>query len=622
MADQAPAEKKTTRRFRGWRKITAITLVSVLLASWGVSHYATGSIRTVVEERLAKRGLTAKWGRASWGPIRGLVLSRLEIRHIADGGLVVSADNLTVRFPLTQFLHGGERTGYWSTRGSTVVLDDGGGPITLEEVSAKVESHGKKLIVKKASARKDGLAARVRGEIQLGPPPPGPRPPFRLKLRPLRSTLAVLDFGPDGKPFQVEGTFSVDTGKPGIEWSTQLNGSGESVVWKGVPLEHAEAAARVSSSGSEIRAKLATKDGVMQGILTRGGWRTTPLAFEGTLEDKDGRKDGFSGSYEKGTVTVDRLQGPADLLQIARTIPGTVDHLPARVEIRDFPTIDVRGITWNRERDWSVESVRISGEGSAVFELDGDTIPATDLSGLASYKDRTWTVKDARAEIFGGSIGLDGNFKDGQLSGAVVKARGIRLSEIKRLEGVKGEGGPGILALDYRGAIGLNGRNLDGGGSMKLENAPVFDIPLIEEVYDLFSSLIPKIDRGNDGRFEADFTGSGSTVEVTRFEATGGSLTVNAEGSVNLDRQTVSGTARGELKGAIPGLLSRPVGRLLEMEVSGPFGDIRLKPVGPAKLASGVGEALEEPKEFTKDLLDKGVRAPMRFFKGKRSGRD
>ncbi len=72
--------------------------------------------------------------------------------------------------------------------------------------------------------------------------------------------------------------------------------------------------------------------------------------------------------------------------------------------------------------------------------------------------------------------------------------------------------------------------------------------------------------RSGNGRFEADFKGDQNSLEVTRFEAKGGSLAVSAIGTINLKKEHVSGLARGNLAG-IPGLVTSPLIRLLEMEV-------------------------------------------------------
>ena len=108
---------------------------------------------------------------------------------------------------------------------------------------------------------------------------------------------------------------------------------------------------------------------------------------------------------------------------------------------------------------------------------------------------------------------------------------------------------------------------------------------------------------------------------MPRFEATGGSLNVSAKGEINLKKQRVDGTARGKLSG-LPGLVTKPLSHLLEMEVGGPFDNVRVKPLGPAKLVSNAAsgtvglpvDALEEAGELTGTVLAEGIRVPLRLF--------
>jgi hypothetical protein len=157
-----------------------------------------------------------------------------------------------------------------------------------------------------------------------------------------------------------------------------------------------------------------------------------------------------------------------------------------------------------------------------------------------------------------------------------------------------------------------------------LDNAPTFDVPLLEEVFELFRTIVPGMDRPKEGKFEAEFTARDKQIEVTRFNASGGTLNVSARGTVNLAKKRVDGRARGKLTG-LPGVVTSPLSRLLEMEVSGPYEDIHVRPLGPAKLASGaasgtvddVVDFVEETGKVTGTVIKEGVKAPFRFLRGK-----
>jgi hypothetical protein len=201
----------------------------------------------------------------------------------------------------------------------------------------------------------------------------------------------------------------------------------------------------------------------------------------------------------------------------------------------------------------------------------------------------------------------------------------VRMSDLKQLSAKDGgKKSAGVLTARYSGSIVLAARELDGKGSLRLENAPVLEVPLLDQVYDLFSAILPGVERSPEGEFNAEFRARPDLVEVTRFEAKGGSsLTVSAVGTVDLNKGRVNGRARGKLVG-LPGLVTSPLSRLLEMDVSGPYDDIRVKPLGPAKLASNtvsgtVGVAvdtLEETGKISGAIIKEGIKVPFRWLDG------
>lgn len=621
MKKPAPPNKPFHRRRWIWVIVGVTALLGIVSA--GGNHWVTRKIESVAGERLHERGLTGEWKNASWTLWNGLSLEHLTIRHRESGRLLVQSDNLNVRFPISQFLHGGERHASWHIRNADVILGDEMGEIPLTHVNIEAESAGQHLVFRRMDALKDGLSVSLKGDLTLKPPKDPPPSEFIMNLSIVRATLGLLDFRAGGDLFKVQGNFSVNASTPEISWSTNLAGAGSNLDWKGIKLTQGNTEAHLSSAESKIEAAFVTAHGSIRGAASRDAWKTTPLAFEGVLQDQRGGSDTFSGRYENQTLEIAQLKGSANLVEIGQDIPQLTGKLQA-VQFEKFPELDVRDIHWNREAGWKVGSARvIGGSTAATFKMEDRRVEVTGLSGTASYGENAWAFKDLRAKVFGGGISVDGNYRDGQLKQATIEADGLRLSQIKNASvGSARKRSPAVLSGSYRGSVRFDEFGLTGKGSLLLENAPVFDVPLLDQVYDLFAALIPGIERSKQGRFEANFTSKDQLAEVTYFKATGGSLTVSAKGTVNLAKETVSGRARGKLDG-LPGLVTSPLSRLLEMEVSGPFKAIRVKPLGPAKLVSNaisgtVGEVVEtfqEPGKITEGLMRKGIKVPMRFMK-------
>jgi len=273
---------------------------------------------------------------------------------------------------------------------------------------------------------------------------------------------------------------------------------------------------------------------------------------------------------------------------------------------------------------WSVGQAELNGE--VVVSLKNERkLEISRLSGGVEYDGKTWKLKNVEGRLLGGSMAVSGGYRSKELHDANVAMEGVKLSELKQWMEGEANTSNGVLYVEYRGDVDLEGKELEGRGTMRLENAPVIETPLLDETYDLFSQLIPGVERAKTGEFEAEFTGKGKRMEVTKFEAKGGALTVSAKGTIDLETERVKGTARGKL-GGLPGLVTSPLSRLLEMNVEGPVDNIRVKPLGPVKLVSNLAsgtvgvavEALQETGRITSDALKEGVKMPMKWFQKKK----
>lgn len=615
------------------RGLVLVACLALILALYFIGRpWVVRKIEARIGELAAERGVAIGWQEMTvslWGSVR---LDRVAVRESGhEGKPVAELDNISVRFPPGQFIGLGGRRSEWRIKGATAVLHDSQGAVELKEVFLKGVARRGQFEVIEASARKDGLTAKVSGKILLAPKTAKPKP-FELKLRALRSTLAILEIG-EGGTFHVTGTFDVDlTRRPVIDWKTDLKGTGKTLVWKGVPLESAVAEGQLGSESSAIEVNATGRSGSLHGTMARQSWKESPLLFQGSLKDAAGREDVFSGSYLRPQIVVDQLSGPADLISIAEGIPRFAAKLPEKLKVRTFPGVELSGLRIetpvNRET-WSLERLRTDGSGSFVWLYEDEEVAVSKVSGTAAYDGTDWKLDGVKVSLLGGTVEVDGRYREGSLRKGRVQSSGIHVADLRRLvDKDEGRAGKGMIELDYRGDLDLREKALQGNGTVRLNDAPTFDVPLLEEVSDLFQSVIPGMERPEEGRFEASFTGHGRKIEVTRFQASGGTLNVSAKGTVDLAKKRVDGRARGKLTG-LPGLVTSPLSRLLEMEVSGPFEDIRVRPLGPARLASAaasgtvddVVDFVEETGKATGTMIKEGVKAPFRFLKEKREKR-
>jgi hypothetical protein len=596
---------RNRRNLALWTSGVLFVLTIIVIGS--VNLWLPRKLETMAGDRLKARELAGKWDGVGWLPIRGLKIDNLEIRQTSgDRALVCRIPHVTVRMPLWRALSRNTRVSDWHVGNEKVIVGDADGEITLEQVSARWEMRAGKIIVHRFKARHQGLVTDLEGEILLKEARSDPKP-FSLKLRGLRGSLLTLDFSGKGKPFKTTGTFHVDVRGNIPVWRSKLNGAGKDVVWKSVKLERATAEADLSSEESIIRTDIRLPGGSASAVINKNGWKETPFLFEGTIEDRAGRRNEFNGSFVRRTLEIERLAGDADLFQMARDVPQLADGLPEGMKFLRFPKIDARNIRWHPERDWSIASLEVRGDGAAIITAEKKEIEISSISATMSYDGNFWQIADSGMKAFGGDFSIKGSYKKGSLNRADIRASGIKLAEIKRVTGKSvRKGTRGILSVSYQGSVRLKDRNFNGSGSMRMDDAPVFEVPLLDEVYELFASIVPGATSTGEGRFDARFSSKSHLVEVKRFSATGGSLSVTANGTVDLKKETVAGFARGNLSGA-PGLLTRPIGKLLEMEVSGRWDNIQVKPVGPAHsiseaAAGSAGKIIDELEKIGEKL--------------------
>ena len=606
------------------RLLLGVAAALCLLAALGLlagQGWVGSALERKLDATLAKGGFTLQRETSSWTTWGGLEMTAVKLGRAGEPPLL-EADKLALQVPLAALAGKGGAGPRLKGKHASILLRDARGEIALEDVSLDVESRRGEVVVHHFKAKQRALEAEVSGKVLVAEAGSAPgagnwQPDFDA----VRGTLASLRMEGAKEPFRVTGKFEVNARDGAPVWSAALSGEGRQITWQGIPLKKAKALATLGDRNSKILATLALPRGMSAFTVTREDWNDSPFLFHGTLADDSKRRDDFEGDYRPGkrVWTVEHLEGTADLWTLAQDIPALAGRLPETVECKVFPKLTLSDATIPRDAPWKVASLAIDG-GEFAVATGEETVAVRKLRARASYDGSTWQVREAGGGMLGGRITLSGKLDEAKLRAAVIEAEGLKLAAVKEVAGKESDT-RGILSFRYRGSVDFENRIAQGKGSMRLDNAPVFSVPLLDETWQLFPRILGGIERPRSGRFEADFIASPGVIDVSRFEATGGSLNVTAKGEINLKKQRVDGTARGKLSG-LPGLVTKPLSHLLEMEVGGPFDNVRVKPLGPAKLVSNAAsgtvglpvDALEEAGELTGTVLAEGIRVPLRLF--------
>jgi hypothetical protein len=615
--------KRRRRRLILW-----VAAALCLLAAFGLlagQGWVGSALEKKLDASLAKGGFTLQREASSWSAWGGLEMTGVKLGRPGEAPLL-EADRLALHVPLADLAGGGHAGPRLKGKHASILLRDARGEIALEDVSLEVESRRGEVLVHHFKAKQRGLAAEVSGKVLVaeGGGAAGARN-WQPDFDAVRGTLGSLRMEGPTDSFRVTGNFEVDARHGAPTWSATLAGAGGKVTWQGIPLKKAKAKATLGDRDSRILATLVLPRGMSAFTVTRKDWNDSPFIFDGTLADDSNRRDDFEGEYQPGerVWTVEHLEGTTDLWALAQDIPALAERLPQTVECKVFPKLTLSHATITRNGKWEVASLAVDGGDFTVTTKD-ETLAVRKVRARASYDGKAWQIREAGGALLGGRITVSGKVDESGLRSGVVEAEELRLAAVKEVAGVEGST-RGILAFRYQGSLDFDKKTARGKGTLRLDKAPVFSVPLLDETWQLFSGVLAAIERPRAGRFDADFIAKPGVVEVPRFEATGGSLNVSAKGKVDLKKKRVDGVARGKLSG-LPGVVTKPLSRLLEMEVAGPYHDIRVKPLGPAKLVSNAAsgtvgvplDTLEEAGKVAGTVLSEGIKVPFRLLGGER----
>lgn len=621
----SPTKVRETRIPRKLKLTLAVFSTLVLVVWFFGNGWVAARFEGALTGGLNRQGLDLTWKSSSWDPWRGLHLTDLRlVRYDGDWAPVAEMDHLNLTLPLAQAFSKEHRITRWKVSGSDVTLHDSDGAVKLENVSVNLEASSGNIEIKQFKFGGRSLTADVNGSIDFKPAATPDTKPPELRWGVVRAILSTLDFKQENDSFHVTGHFAVNLADGRTTWKTNLRGEGQQLDWKGVKWKSGTAQAMLSSENSSIEYDLHTANGSTRGQISREDWKNSPFLFKGEVRDKADRVDSYQGNYQNRILTLEHLTGQADLIALSRDVHALDVKVPENLKFQTFPMVELKNLVRDSSGEvpvWKVASLEIVAKDKVSFTLDGREAEAHGVTVHAANDGKNWVIRDSKAEIFSGTLSVEGRLRDKSLQQSRVDFKGINLGELKRFGGGSAKSRPGLLSGSYRGQLYFASMRAEGSGSIRLDDAPILEVPLLDEVYDLFNTLLPGVKRSDKGRFEANFKADGSVVDVTRFEATGGTLTVSAVGKVYLDKRTVSGRARGKLTG-LPGLVTSPLSRLLEMDVGGPYNKIRVKPLGPAKLASNtasgtvgvVVDTLEETGKITGTVLTEGVKLPFRLF--------
>lgn len=600
-------------------RIVSIVIVGVAALLWVGYEWLVSAAHAKLKQRLADRGLSLTASSQSWSLRGGITLKDAALRRLSPGNEpLIEISALHVGVLWRDAWRARSAVTSWSAHDARLTLTDEQGAVIFQNLTTDFTVRGDTIDIARLGAINGPIAFALDGQIiTAASTGASTHKTFKLDLKPLRAVLAPLAVKTSTSPFRISGTFALDLRTTPVKWSADLRGAGKRFEWRGVPMQEAAFTGRLSQAELKLSSDITFAQGSAQLQLTRTDWDQSPLIMNGTLTDSAGRSDEFRGQHQgsTGTLTISRLSGNANLLELARNVPAVAASLPASVKVTTFPDIVAKNFVWHAGKhppDWTLESLHVRKAAALTVIVRGHPVKVDHLTGSLSYDHRTWRFHDCKGQILGGHFTLDGSYDGKILSKSNVTIQTMQLGQIAPWVGkIPASLDDADLSLTYRGALSNEPMNSTGTGTVALTHAPVVHVPLLDQAYTLFPKIIPREHHRGVGEVEVEFSMTRGVATLEPMKARGESVVVTARGTLDLNKRVVDGHARANLRG-IPGVVLAPVSVLfLDMKVKGPLDDIRVSPSG---VVGAVKTAVVEGAKLSSTVLRQGLALPFETF--------
>ncbi|MBB5040222.1 AsmA-like C-terminal region-containing protein [Prosthecobacter dejongeii] len=603
--------------------VPLIALAVVATVLWLGCEWLVRRAQVQVKESLAARGLLLTSKSESWSLWGGVTLQDAVLSQVSGNRpplLQISALHVEVEWGQS-WEHRSAIT-RWLAEDAVLTLQDEVGAVTLNPFTLDSVVREGQVDVARLRLGQGALTVDVKGEVLTSTTSEqgGDKTPFSPDWQSLRSVFRTLSFNPEAGPFQITGVFAVDLRNSAVIWNADLQGTGQHVEWRGVPLKNAMVEGQVSQGGLRLTGDFQFTQGSALIEMSREGWSQTPLNLSGTLTDSANRSDEFEAAYlgSQRTLTIARLSGPADLLELAQNYPLLAAQLPSALTVKTFPDILAKDFVLDLSQEppvWTLASAQLRTPASIVVTVRDQPLTMDGITGQVSRKKDLWHFNDLKGKLLDGRFKLDANYDGRILTDAQVSLQSLRLARLTPWLGkINDSLEDSDLSLNYQGTICNNPVRSTGGGSLILTNAPVVHIPLLEQTYALFPKLLPDRGRAGAGQFQVTFSMNKGVATIDPFKGRSEAITVTATGTVDLVNQYVQGRARANLRGIV-GRITLPLSHVFtDMEISGPLDDIRVSPEGPiggAKgLFQGTAKVAKGSVKLSGNVLKEGLTLP------------
>lgn len=322
----------------------------------------------------------------------------------------------------------------------------------------------------------------------------------------------------------------------------------------------------------------------------------------------------FEWSATAGSLTLAAgTSSRADLLALWTATPWGEGTLPEGLALDPPPGLRLEQplvIVFEQPADIELDLL-LTDQGTVLVPVGDDgPLPVEARQLRARLHDGLWQIDDIDARVAEGELTGSGRSREGGLwdldvtwsEGDVSQLLGHFGADRRETRGSRG-------TVTFAGLVGGELADVQGGGRVELTDAPLVNIFLLREIYQLIAILLPVFQAPGVGTVAGDYELDAGVLTLSDVVARSDTVVVRASGTVDFNQEQLEILALANLQG-IAGLATAVLSRALEVEVAGDFDDFQVS-LRNAQAFTGVpGFVLDSSRV----VVQSGYQAPIKIL--------
>jgi len=568
------------RRLRLVLRYGVLALLALIVVALFARREIGNLLARQLDQRLSAAGIYVAWRSADWVPGPGIRLHDLAVyRDATKRERIALLGNVTA-------IKGNREWKEWSTlhvkmTDALFSLGSGEDETVLQQVNLQLHIQPGKADLLECSGILQGLKIHAGGNYVRPPTPEQPTTKKAglfddLDLGWLKSLKEWVEFHPHGHEPVLGVEFHSHPDGSATDLAVSLDG--KSFGWRGQEWDMAQLSIKTSFGGNPV-----------------------PVVIEHIRIGHAGKTAEVHGAYDptNGVLKIGKLDSGVDLLALGRALAPDARSLAGLTATGDWRLQGEGAFGLSRPSDhaWN-GSLTLTGDltyasGKTRVTLEN---PKCGL-GLAGP---VFSISAFNAGLWDGDLALPlTRIQLPSADAAAAFESGISLTGA-RLHAIMSSFGdtaqqPGVARFDWKGGGEFVMRSIKGSGSLSIDGAEFFRIPVLGPLHLVFDRISPGFGKDVAASLTCNHSLADGVLRIHNLHLDSKLTRIDANGSIHLETNHAQMSAKAKLQG-LADQATALLSSLLEVEGSGPVSDMQwgIKHMPGAETVSDAARAVEK----------------------------